>query len=616
MYYFHSADFSVIIISILLLFALRLVYTPKCNRLIYVKLALYNLIYCSILSILFHTIIYYNFNDFSEVVIYIINNSLQIGMITELVLYNLYLFDLIGLKQKRVKVLVLVIASIFSIVHLTSIFTHLGFYIENKKMHNVGVGSLYIISYIFGIGSLVLITLKKNRIIARHISISLGFTFIYCVGITINSYINNISSYILLTYLIPLIIMILLFHSNSFSSKLSTLGRDALESKIEDLIKENKPFYFIYGNIQDFQKIENSDKTVEDFNYLTKITRYNSFLFKYKNNTFIMLYTSDKYLDKFHSIFKSFHDSYNLSHQIFIIPSSDNCKCLQDYIFICKFLRQKYLYGIHTVSTKDLDEFKRSLYICHQLHDIVSTNNLEDERVLVYCQPILDVNKNTFTTAEALMRLKLPELGVVYPNDFISIAEHDGIIHNLTLIILNKVCRYLETSESIKCITINLSMHELIIPKFYSNIISIIQKYDISYNRLGFEITESVEISNFSKISTILSEFRKLGIKIYLDDFGTGYSNLERITKLPIDVVKFDRSLVVSAGESTDTKFMLEGVSNIFSIVGYKLLYEGIENTIDQERCISMQAEYLQGFKYAKPIPIEELDSFMKDYIN
>ena len=102
-----------------------------------------------------------------------------------------------------------------------------------------------------------------------------------------------------------------------------------------------------------------------------------------------------------------------------------------------------------------------------------------------------------------------------------------------------------------------------------------------------------------------------MGIKIYLDDFGTGYSNMEHIMKLPLDIIKFDRSLVESASLNKSFEFMVSSLSNMFSIIGYSLLYEGIEDESDQKRCISMKAEYLQGYRYSKPVPIESLKLYI-----
>ena len=99
--------------------------------------------------------------------------------------------------------------------------------------------------------------------------------------------------------------------------------------------------------------------------------------------------------------------------------------------------------------------------------------------------------------------------------------------------------------------------------------------------KLGFEITESLEADDFDTIIEVLSKFTKLGIKSYLDDFGTVYSNIEHITKLPIDIIKFDRSLTIASGKDDISNFMIDSLLNMFDIIGYGILYEGIEDKSD-----------------------------------
>ena len=102
------------------------------------------------------------------------------------------------------------------------------------------------------------------------------------------------------------------------------------------------------------------------------------------------------------------------------------------------------------------------------------------------------------------------------------------------------------------------------------------------------------------------------GIKFYLDDFGTGYSNFERIIGLPIDIVKFDRSLTIMAGKDEQSRYMVGRFSDIFDNSHYQVLFEGVEDEADETRCKDMNALYLQGYKYSKPIPIENLCEFLE----
>ena len=113
-----------------------------------------------------------------------------------------------------------------------------------------------------------------------------------------------------------------------------------------------------------------------------------------------------------------------------------------------------------------------------------------------------------------------------------------------------------------------------------------------------------------------INELKCFGIKFYLDDFGTGYSNLERIMELPFDIIKFDRSLVIASGDSRKSEKMVGNLAHMFSDMDYSVLYEGVENDMDEERCINMSAVYLQGYKYSRPIPMEQLSEFFEKKVD
>ena len=105
---------------------------------------------------------------------------------------------------------------------------------------------------------------------------------------------------------------------------------------------------------------------------------------------------------------------------------------------------------------------------------------------------------------------------------------------------------------------------------------------------------------------------RERGIKIYLDDFGTGYSNMERIMALPFDIIKFDRSMLLASESSKRSEKIVESLAGIFSDLHYSVLYEGVESETDEQLCMDMFASYLQGYKYSRPVPIEDLAHYFE----
>lgn len=213
------------------------------------------------------------------------------------------------------------------------------------------------------------------------------------------------------------------------------------------------------------------------------------------------------------------------------------------------------------------------------------------------------------------MRMEIHGIGFIYPDRFIKVAEDAGIIHTLSLIMLNKVCieikKLINDGYDIDRISVNFSIIELREESFLNDIKSIIDYNGIPYNKIAIEITESRNDNDFDLVRSKISELKAIGMNIYLDDFGTGYSNIERIMRLPLDTIKFDRSMLLLLHERADYKYLVRAMTRIFSDLKYTILFEGVETDIDEITCTDMNVEYLQGYKYSKPIPIDDLRKFL-----
>ena len=146
--------------------------------------------------------------------------------------------------------------------------------------------------------------------------------------------------------------------------------------------------------------------------------------------------------------------------------------------------------------------------------------------------------------------------------------------------------------------------------RFCDTVKRIIDESGIEPRQIAVELTETQNESDFELIKERINSLKDSGIKFYLDDFGTGYSNFERIMELPFDIVKFDRSLVIGSGNDEKLKTIVTNLAKMFRDVDYAVLYEGVEDDTDENRCINMSATYLQGYKYSKPIPIEQLSEY------
>lgn len=232
--------------------------------------------------------------------------------------------------------------------------------------------------------------------------------------------------------------------------------------------------------------------------------------------------------------------------------------------------------------------------------------NSEENNFEIFFQPIYEVSSGKFRTAEALVRLNKTEIGPIYPDEFIPVAEDMGLIVRLGDIVLEKSCRFIaqlmEEKVDFEAISVNFSVHQIMRNDIVEKVINTVRKYNIPPEKLRIEITESVVIDNFSHVKNMMHELGDIGIKFYMDDFGTGYSNLSNMLELPFEYLKIDKSLVYSAEKSEKAYFILTFISQAFIKQNVNILTEGVETEKQEKIVEKIGASYIQGFRFARPV--------------
>lgn len=289
-------------------------------------------------------------------------------------------------------------------------------------------------------------------------------------------------------------------------------------------------------------------------------------------------------------------------------------KVRQFFEFLANRFKDQNSSHFYLAKPEDYDEFAENFEITETLKDIRNRLDLNDDRVHVYAQPIYSVDTGSFRVAEALMRLKIGDR-LVSPERFISVAESTGCIHALTCIILNKVCEavlLLSENYDFDAISINCSSKELSQENMNADLIEIIDKYDIDTTKIRLEITESAMFENYEMAKENMNVLTKAGIQFYLDDFGTGYSSLERVINCPFKTIKFDKSLLYKSLDDNRMDDIMTYMIEVFKKNGFVTLVEGVEDESQNQYSMERGFDYIQGYHYAKPEPIEE----MRKYFN
>lgn len=259
---------------------------------------------------------------------------------------------------------------------------------------------------------------------------------------------------------------------------------------------------------------------------------------------------------------------------------------------------------------KTLEELRRKNQVADILKEKLRTNSFE-----LYYQPIYSLERRRFVLAESLLRIPQSPLGPLYPNEFIPIAEENGLIVEMTIQILHSVCKMAEKlrekSLELEGIHVNFSAVQFTQPDLAQQIFQILQEHSVPASKVRIEITESVLAENDDTVKEFAEEMRSQGVLMGLDDFGTGYSNIVSVMETPLDTVKLDRSLIWSSMCSQRSALMVKNLSRVFHEMSIKVVAEGVETEEQKQFAEECAIDLIQGYYYAKPLPEQEFLEFL-----
>ena len=266
---------------------------------------------------------------------------------------------------------------------------------------------------------------------------------------------------------------------------------------------------------------------------------------------------------------------------------------------------------INIYSVELQNDITRNVHMVNKLQ-----KGIEKEEFTLFYQPEYDLNSNEVIGVEALIRWLQPINGFISPEIFIPIAEKSKQIYVLERWIINTALQQKEKWEKDGLeyieLSINLSSKTLESENNFQKIEDIIASYKVDYSKIIFEVTETVIISHVDLVIERLNRLRSYGIRIALDDFGTGFSSLTHILKLPIDIIKIDRSFIKSIALGNEEALITQNILSLARDLNYRVVAEGIETQEQLEYLKMLSCERGQGFLLCKPLPSDKLHEVLR----
>tara|TARA_R110002167_G_scaffold30424_5_gene100556 strand:- start:15694 stop:17388 length:1695 start_codon:yes stop_codon:yes gene_type:complete len=234
---------------------------------------------------------------------------------------------------------------------------------------------------------------------------------------------------------------------------------------------------------------------------------------------------------------------------------------------------------------------------------------LDSSQLQLHYQPKIDLDSGAIMHAEALMRWHHPTLGAIPPTKFIPRAERSTLINRLTEFAIDEALRQVvlwkKIGFSLK-VAVNISAQNLSQPSFVFQVMTLLDKHGLDGSSLELELTENSLMNNVNNAIEVLTKLTKLGIVVSIDDFGTGYSSLQYLQKLPVSIIKIDKSFILNLATDDGSRYIVDAAVNLAHKIDMKVVAEGVEDQQSLNILKEIGCDYAQGFFISHPLPASD----------
>jgi diguanylate cyclase (GGDEF)-like protein len=268
--------------------------------------------------------------------------------------------------------------------------------------------------------------------------------------------------------------------------------------------------------------------------------------------------------------------------------------------------------GGHAMFEPRLDRFSpRRLSLAGGLRQAI-----QNGEIVLFFQPKAELESNRIVGVEALARWEHPRLGLVGPTEFVPIAEQTGLITPLTSYVLDcalrQVREWKDRGQELT-VAVNLSARSFLDAQLAIEIPRLLEKWDVDAKLLELEITESMLMLDPGRAQATLERLSRIGLTLSVDDFGTGYSSLANLKRLPVDVIKIDKSFVMDMAIDSSDAAIVRSTIDLAHNLGLRVVAEGVESHQAWTRLTELGCDLAQGFYVSRPLPASDLGRLLQD---
>lgn len=238
---------------------------------------------------------------------------------------------------------------------------------------------------------------------------------------------------------------------------------------------------------------------------------------------------------------------------------------------------------------------------------------LQNREFKLYLQPQVHLETGEIIGAECLSRWHSPTLGLIMPEEFITLMENNGVAIELDFFMLESACQQMRVWRDMGLrvpLSVNQSRIHFFHPEYLNRVKALLERYEVGPGELTLELTETTFYQNEQKIQEASRALRAMGVQLAIDDFGTGYSSLSLLNNTDVDIVKLDKNFLDYFYHGTKrNQTIFRKTVELVRELGLSIVFEGVETENQRQRLRELGCRYAQGFLFAEPMPVEEFEA-------
>ena len=505
---------------------------------------------------------------------------------------------------------------------MTTPFTEWLFVVdETGYHHSTAFILLYVCAFAYMFASLFLAISARRRMTTAQRASVYFYTAACLFGIVFQVIFPNV---LIMQYVVSISILLVYLSienpRNDEDTMLGIYNRTGFTKYVSAAIEVKKHFRIIGINLVGYQAVRETlgvdscnllirqmvEHMLPNIRPMRMFTLSQEQLVLFTDNKNVILDNVIEYLQKEYTQPVRFHGiEVNIGIYLYQIDCPEDAGTIEDIFDIIDYTSEAENRGTNDVVMHAGEEILWKKRRENKIEQILQ-QALWDKKFEVYYQPIYSVKDKCYRSAEALIRLYDEELGFISPEEFIPMAEKNGMILEIGEYVFRSVCKLAAEKKiweyGIDYIELNLSVVQCMQECLHENLIRIMDEYQVPHKCINLEITETAAVVSKETLLHNMEQLLRSDITFSLDDYGTGYSNIGNIIKYPFDLIKIDKSMVWSAMEDEKAIRMLKHTVAMLKDLELHIVAEGVETEKQAKELAEMGCDYFQGYLFSKPV--------------